>query len=426
MPTQCPTVTIDNSFHSPYTAEWNLDIQRAITNNLTVDVAYVGNHGFDEPSRIDLNQPPLGAGWNTPNASLPGGVSPAAYCAASGGDAVAWDHCGVTSPVKATNSLVNNAVIANEAATVPFQQFPYLSNIISQGNLYYSNYNALQITANLRADHGLSFLAGYTLAHALDFWHTQNFASLLIPADNKQIGLGYGTSNNDIRNRFTFSPTYKIPGKKAPGQMLEGWAISSIVSLQGGQPWWAVDQTSDILGTGEFSTQVSAAETMWNFSGLTSAFRAGNSAIPKLKGAAAMNVCGAVAQSFYAPGSQQAQLALGALANYGCYVQNGAFLTPPAFGTIGNAGKNIFRSLPYYNWDLSISKDWKFKERFGAQFRAEFFNLLNRADYAVPGRTDPEGSQFGQSSATPDTAANNSVLGSGGPRAIQFGLKLSF
>ena len=97
-------------------------------------------------------------------------------------------------------------------------------------------------------------------------------------------------------------------------------------------------------------------------------------------------MCGATAQSFYAPGSQQAQLALAALANFGCYVQNGGFLTPPAFGTIGNAGKNIFRTLPYYNWDLSISKDWKFKERFGAQFRAEFFNILNRADYAVPGR----------------------------------------
>jgi hypothetical protein len=397
---QCPTVTIDNSFHSPYTAEWNLDVQRAITNSLTLDVAYVGNHGFDEPSRIDLNQPPLGAGYTNAVISACLAAPTAAHCAPD------------------TNA---------EAAASPYNaKFPYLSNIISQGNLYFSNYNALQITANMRADHGLSFLAGYTLAHALDFWHTQNFASLLIPADNKQIGLGYGTSNNDIRNRFTFSPTYKIPGIKAPGQMLEGWAISSIVSLQGGQPWWPVDTSKDILGTGEFKTQVSSAETMWNFSGLTSAFRAGNSAIPKLKGGTAVSVCGSTAQSFYTPGSQQAQLALAALTVFGCYVQNGAYLTPPAFGTIGNAGKNLFRTLPYYNVDLSISKDWKFKERFGAQFRAEFFNILNRADYAVPGVTDPEKGSFGQSSATPDTAANNSVLGSGGPRAIQFGLKLSF
>ena len=139
-----------------------------------------------------------------------------------------------------------------------------------------------------------------------------------------------------------------------------------------------------------------------------------------------MAACSTAAQSFYATGSQQRQTALAALANYGCYVQNGGILTPPAFGTIGNAGKNLFRTLPYYNWDLSISKDWKFKERFGAQFRAEFFNILNRVDYAIPNVTDPEKGSFGQSSQTPDTAANNSVLGSGGPRAIQFGLKLSF
>jgi hypothetical protein len=210
--------------------------------------------------------------------------------------------------------------------------------------------------------------------------------------------------------------------------MLTGWSISAIVTLQGGQPWWAVDESSDILGTGEFSTQVSSAETMWNYTGPTSAFRAGAAPIPKLTGAAALADpgCLAAAKLPYAAGSQLQNLAVAALANFGCYEQNGGVLTPPAFGTIGNAGKNIFRTLPYYNWDLSITKDWKFRERFGAQFRAEFFNILNRADYAVPAVTDPEKAQFGYSSQTPDTAANNSVLGSGGPRAIQFGLKLSF
>ena len=404
-PIQCPTVTIANNFHSPYTAEWNLDVQRAITNSLTIDVAYVGNHGFDEPSRIDINQPPLGAGYTS--------AIIAACIAAKTGTAAA----------ACTPST------AAETAASPYNaQFPYLNNIISQGNQYYSNYNALQITANMRASHGLSFLTGFTWSHALDFWYTQNFASLLIPANNSQIGLGYGNSNNDIRNRFTFSPTYKIPGKKAPGQMLEGWAISSIVTLQGGQPWWPVDESSDILGTNEYSTQVSSAETMWNYQGPYSAFRAGAAPIPKLSGAQALANAGclAAAQAPYAAGSQNQMLAVAALNVFGCYTQNGAYLTPPAFGTIGDAGKNIFRTLPYYNWDFSISKDWRFKERFGAQFRAEFFNLLNRVDYAVPNVTDPEKGSFGQSSQTPDTAANNSVLGSGGPRAIQFGLKLSF
>jgi hypothetical protein len=87
----------------------------------------------------------------------------------------------------------------------------------------------------------------------------------------------------------------------------------------------------------------------------------------------------------------------------------------------------------YYNVDLSVSKDWKIKERLTAQFRVEFFNALNRADFAVPaanasgGGVDPgAASQFGCACNTPDVQGNNPVLGSGGPRHIQFGLKLLF
>jgi hypothetical protein len=116
--------------------------------------------------------------------------------------------------------------------------------------------------------------------------------------------------------------------------------------------------------------------------------------------------------------------AAAALAANGCYAQNGGVLTPPAFGTVGNASRNLFRSPKYYNVDFSVSKLWKIKERYSAQFRAEFFNLFNRADFPVPTVIDPTKGQFGCSCATPDNA--NPVLGSGGPRHIQFGLKLTY
>jgi hypothetical protein len=75
-----------------------------------------------------------------------------------------------------------------------------------------------------------------------------------------------------------------------------------------------------------------------------------------------------------------------------------------------------------------VAKDWKFRERYSAQFRAEFFNLFNRADFANPKATDPSaGGQFGCSCLTPDaTGFTNSVLGSGSARSIQLGLKLTF
>ncbi len=59
----CAVAAVDPNFLDPYSIQWNLDIQRAITNNLTLDVAYVGNHGADEMAQIDLNQPPLGTGY---------------------------------------------------------------------------------------------------------------------------------------------------------------------------------------------------------------------------------------------------------------------------------------------------------------------------------------------------------------------------
>ena len=78
---------------------------------------------------------------------------------------------------------------------------------------------------------------------------------------------------------------------------------------------------------------------------------------------------------------------------------------------------------------MSISKNWHFGERYSAQFRAEFFNVFNRTDIATPTSSalDPNSGVtklFGYANNTPDNS--NPVFGSGGPRHIQFGLKLSF
>ena len=79
------------------------------------------------------------------------------------------------------------------------------------------------------------------------------------------------------------------------------------------------------------------------------------------------------------------------MAKGGILSPGGAILTPPAYGTIGDANRNIFRGPGYYNVDLSIAKIWKFRERYSAQFRAEFFNLFNHTDLlGVPGNTNPE------------------------------------
>lgn len=433
--TTCDTGSNDPNYKTTFSAQWNLDVQRAITNNLTIDVAYVGVKGYRETQWSDLNQPPLGAGWNLPNAGIPGGLSPSAYCLASATDATPFDHC-------SANAAVKTALTANEKAARPYANiFPYLGFITQAGNGGFSNYNAMEVTVQSRGYHGLRFISGYTWAHALDT-QTSISHSQPIGPDGKNFSVIYGNGDADIRNRFTFSPTYAIPGMKAPGQMLEGWSLSSIVTLQSGSPWYAIDsKTDDFLGTGENNDQsiVGSVIEPWNYSGDPSAFKPGPTPIPcfgKLSGCTAYSgnvppaACVTAAQAPYAGNAQLQQLALAALYNSACYEQNGGILTPPAYGTIGNAGRGIFPGPDYYNVDFSIAKDWKLKERFGAQFRFEVFNLLNRADLAVPTVTsnaDPSKGatgQFGCACSTPDSS--NPVLGSGGPRHIQFGLKLTY
>jgi hypothetical protein len=197
-------IGVDPNFKQPYSAQWNLDIQQAITNALTVDVAYVGNHGFRQEVNVDLNQPALGAGWT----------------------AAAVSTCITTLKCKP------GAEVGPYTAS---GQFLYISNIDWATNGYSSNYDALQVTAQARAFHGLSFLSGYTYSHALG---ENNGSSTqgggILPSDKNNLRLNYGNLATDLRHRFTFSPTYNIPGVKSPGQILREWSLSAIVVVHSG------------------------------------------------------------------------------------------------------------------------------------------------------------------------------------------------
>ena len=108
-------------------------------------------------------------------------------------------------------------------------------------------------------------------------------------------------------------------------------------------------------------------------------------------------------------------------------------MIPPALGALGNMGRNTFPDSGFRNVDFSLAKNWHVGERFRAQFRAEFFNIFNHPNFANPyggqngfGFNDPSAGGFGCGCATPDVAAANPVIGSGGNRAVQLGLKLIF
>ena len=423
----CVTGAPDPNFKRPKALEWNVDIQRAITSRLTIDVAYVGNHGYDEFGQVDLNAPPLGSGWTPAKVGATGTCTTQSIAAATSNSTAFRNACSPDATAIAKARPYNT-------------KFPYLNFIErSTGSAgIFSNYNALQVTVDSRNIHGVSFLGAYTYSHALDISSTvsRGVRQMVDPTNPR---LQYGSGDNDIRHRFRFSPTWTVPGIKTPGQMLEGWSVSGILALQGRFPYSALDATkNDWVGTGEtVNTFVATGITQfWNFSGPGDAFNSSNIPIPcygRLAGCTAFasaplaiqQACQGAAQAPYAGNPTLQQLALLSLANNGCYIQNGGVLTPPAYGTIGNAGKNSFRGPQFKNVDMSISKMWHFGERYSAQFRAEFFNVFNNPTFGAPGNNPTSGQNaFGFAKATADSG--NPVLGSGGPRHIQFGLKLAF
>ncbi len=101
-------------------------------------------------------------------------------------------------------------------------------------------------------------------------------------------------------------------------------------------------------------------------------------------------------------------------------------MVPPAQGTFGTMNRYELYGKGFSEWDLSIIKGWKLTERLTTQFRAEIYNVINSTEYNLPQTSLNSPSSLGESLATPDVGNNSPVIGTGGPRKIQLGLKFLF
>ena len=419
-PSPCLVLGVDRNLRTPYVINWMADIQRAITNNLSLDVAYVGNRGVKLLGLIDENQPLVGSGWGNP--AVLG--TPAQLCLASATDLTPYDNCSPST--------------ALETAAQPYEnKFPYLGQISLLNNSGFSTYNGLQVSLTQRASHGLSYTLGYTYSRSLGTGYDNE--SFLVPVNSYNPKQLYGPTLFDATHFFTYTLTYALPSIKSPAHLLEGWSVNSIVTLQSGQPWGVNDFTTDFSGTGEVNNQNTNGE-QWDFFGNPSAFKTSNALqYTNVAGGTPLGgipyFTGTSNPACLARSTAMGQLAIASLTNLGCYAVGSSVLVPPAYGSYGTMGINPFRGPAFYNWDFSLTKAIKIKEQLTAQFRAEFFNILNHPNisnpFGGPGGdntyTDPSadaGASFGFRPQTPDVTSSNPVLGSGGPRAIQLGLKL--
>ena len=253
-----------------------------------------------------------------------------------------------------------------------------------------SNLNALQVSLRRNLTTGLLISANYQWSHGLSDGSNGGGESM-VPQNMNCRSCEYSSTDYDVRHNFTSSAIWIVPmgrGRKFLGNAsgpvnaaLGGWQLSGIGTARTGLP-----------GNVTMSRSASALPD-----GLNTNQRP--DVVP--------------GQSLY-PTNQSPDLWLNPYA-----------FTTPANGVWGNAGRNILRVPGIWQTDVSLEKRFSLTERMGLSFRADVFNIFNRAQIGKPNVkwTDPKsGTTFG-AITSPYTS---SAVGTGTPRQMQFMLRLSF
>ena len=261
--------------------------------------------------------------------------------------------------------------------------FPTFGAVDQHNTLDSSSYNALQVKAEHRLSHGLTFSAAYSFAKSL---LVQDWLS-----DPRNAKLDRGPSNYDIRDSVTLSPIYTLPvgrgqrflnNNKVADEILGGWQVSVIMTYRTGLPF-----TPTLSGLDEL-----------NLGGLN-----GQNRPDRICSGALSNPT--VNQWF----------------NPACFAVPVEPTTPGASLREGNSGVNILNGPHWFSFDAGIAKSFPgSSERFALDFRTEMFNALNHPILALPATAL---NLF--ATATPQTRITATAANTF-PRIIQFAMKLRF
>jgi hypothetical protein len=259
----------------------------------------------------------------------------------------------------------------------------FIGSFRSEGH---SNYNSLQLRAEKRTAHGLTFLASYTWAHALDI-----ASSADLGAQNggdfrfyQQPNREYGNADFDVRHRFVVSYLYELP--VGHGKALLGDGSGVLEAIAGG---WQIGGIAS-FSTGNWYTILD-----------------GNASFANSDGQQRPDLVGNVHAKPCVPGT---------------FFNTCAFADPP-LGSFGNVGRNTVQGPGYQIWDFSIFKNFQISERSRLEFRSEFFNLFNHPNLQFA-KSGPQNSISTTTFGSP--AEFGFLTAARDPRQIQFALKLSF
>ena len=364
---------------SPYAEHLTLSIERQLTPNTLLSVAYVGEFGH----HLVLNTNKNGA-----NPSLCYDLSAVA------GSQTAIDR-GITGVLDGTNvcgpgnetGFFYPATGGQVLVRGPFSEnFSGLGAQIMAGN---SAYHSLQVTTRRTAGRA-AYLFSYVLSKSLD--NGSGFGDQIIQGLDPNIFRAL--SQFDITHIFSASYTYELPFDKlfgANNRLTRGWKVAGVTSFTTGAPV-NIFQTNDfsLRGNGRNSPQYSFTDE------------------PIYLGGGPIYINKDPRKQYIDPDT-------GVLVNP---YFNPALFAPEPFGGQGNANRRFFHGPGVNNWNLSVMKDTRLKENVRLEIRAEFFNAFNHAqfygNFNVEGNYNAGPSSFG------------GVFAAGTSRVGQLGAKLYF
>jgi hypothetical protein len=314
-------------------------------------------------------------------------------------------------------------------------------------------YNSLQVILNKRVGHGLEFVSAYTYGKLLDTWQGQGnsadctSAAMMQGEDPRHPLLDKGPSCFDTTHNWRFNLLYHFPTIKSEGivsKLANGWWIGTIYSLQSGYAF------SPVLGANRSNSGVLEGQPDRPDIVTAASIAANPCTSQPGQPAAGANPCA------YTPIPFNSQTAIdphpsttstGILwfnpnmfelqpttynpaAGPGCTATNVNCYN----GRLGDEGRNVLRGPMFNNWDFSLVKDTKLGilgEAGNIEFRAEFFNILNHTNLAVPGTSGLQAFNGSTTDTTPFSEAPNANAGLitstvGNSRQIQLALKILF
>jgi Carboxypeptidase regulatory-like domain len=380
---------------TPTLISWSLRIERELSPNTSFTIGYVGSHGYHELIGVDANEP-------TP-VICPASPCPSVYPTFDPSQPIV--HFNSANPTAPTNDPTIGFRVGSPLAGAPVPAGTFyippqtarpnaaIANTWTWFSRGDSSYNALQAELRKRFSHGLTLRGVYTFAKTLDDGDSLNQTAAGnapgLVSNPFDLALDKGLATFHVEHAAVVDALYALPfghgsqlasnlGKWGNG-MVGGWSLGGILTAQSGFP---------------FTPQLS-----YN---------------PSNNGDTRNPVRPFLNPTFSGP------VILG---KPGRWFNPAAFTAPPsASGFYGNVGRDTYIGPGLATWDFSVLKDIPLRESLGLQFRAEIFNVLDRANFNTPNLIV----------FTPPTVASNSPSGTAGAitststtsRQVQFGLKL--